>query len=147
FGWTPAEFDLSSYSGTAKFRFLFGSDGYVTGEGWYIDDVRIESDPVSNDDQVSGIQEYRLLGNYPNPFNPSTSISFNLPQKSAVSLSIYNLKGQKVKSLVHAELPSGRHDIVWNGRDDNNRPVSSGIYMYRIQAGSWQDSRKMMLMK
>lgn len=147
FGWTPVEFDLSAYSGTASFRFLFGSDGYVTGEGWYIDDVRIESDPVSNDDQVSGIQDYQLLGNYPNPFNPSTSISFNLPQKSAVSLNIYNLKGQKVKSLVHAELPSGRHDIVWNGRDDNNRSVSSGIYMYRIQAGSWQDSRKMMLMK
>ncbi|MDP3114021.1 MAG: C25 family cysteine peptidase [Candidatus Cloacimonadaceae bacterium] len=147
FNWSEVVFDLSAHSGTAKFRFAFGSDGSVTGEGWYIDDVHIESDPVSNDDESIGALRYQLLGNYPNPFNPSTNISFNLPIKSIVNLTIFNLKGQKVKTLVNAELPSGKHDIVWNGKDENSSPVSSGIYLYRINAGSWQDSRKMMLMK
>ena len=147
FSWTEAVFDLSQYTGSAKFRFVFGSDGYVSGEGWYVDDVRVLSDPVANDDPTAAPMAVKLTGNYPNPFNPSTTLSFSLPDTRLIRLEIFNLKGQRVKTLASGELASGKHSYVWNGMDDNGRPVSSGVYLYRLQAGDFSASRKMMLMK
>jgi len=147
FGWTPAEFDLSQYSGNARVRFVFGSDGYVSGEGWYIDDVYIESEfVVAADDPVQTVQ-FELFGNYPNPFNPSTTIRFDLPLRSTVNLDIFNLRGQKICSLVDSELPAGTHRAVWNGLDDQGRPVSSGVYLYRLSDSKNTTTKKMMLMK
>ena len=88
------------------------------------------------------------LSNYPNPFNPTTTISFSVTQTSPfVNLKIFNLKGQKVKQLVNETLPTGQHSIVWNGTDDNDQPVSSGIYFYKIQSGDFSATEKMILMK
>lgn len=147
FGWTEAEFDLSQYSGRARVRFVFGSDGYVTGEGWYIDDVYIESEfDVAADDPVQTLR-FELFGNYPNPFNPSTTISFDLPVRATVNLDIFNLRGQKIRSLVESELPAGTHSAVWNGLDDQGHPVSSGVYLYRLSDSTNTTTRKMMLLK
>ncbi len=98
-----------------------------------------------------------LHQNYPNPFNPSTTISFNLTTKDAknAKLEIYSLKGQKVKdlspSLCHPELVEGRgetkYSVVWNGDDNNGNPVSSGIYFYKLKAGEYTSTKKMILMK
>lgn len=147
FGWTEATFDLSSYSGTARFRFLFGSDGAVTGEGWYVDDVRVESDFVENSDPAISPVKFNLAENYPNPFNPSTTIRFSIPDATNVELAIFNLKGQRIKTLASGEMNSGNHSIVWNGLDDNGRPVASGVYLYKLRGGSQTMTRKMMLMK
>ena len=147
FAWTEAEFDLSAYSGTARFRFVFGSDAYVGGEGWYVDDVFLESDPTSTADPISIPVVLTMDQNFPNPFNPNTRISFSLPKTQAVKLSIYNLKGQLVKKLLDANLPAGQNLISWDGTDDNGNTVSSGIYNYRLQSGGMNITRKMMLMK
>jgi hypothetical protein len=147
FDWTEAVFDLSSYSGSARFRFIFGSDGAVTGEGWYVDDVYVQSEYVENGDNVAQINRVELFANYPNPFNPTTTIKFNLPEASAASLEIYNLKGQKVRTLLDDDLAKGSYSPVWNGLDDNLQPVSSGVYLYRLKAGDMVQTRKMMLMK
>ncbi|MBW6514023.1 MAG: T9SS type A sorting domain-containing protein, partial [Candidatus Syntrophosphaera sp.] len=147
FDWTQASFDLSSYQGTARFRYLFGSDGYVSGEGWYIDDVYVESEFVSNGETIVQTIRFELHENYPNPFNPTTTIRFDLPENSPVRLEIYNVKGQKVRSLLGSDLPKGSHSVIWNGLDDSGRPVSSGIYLYRLNSGSNEKTRKMMLMK
>ncbi|MCB5264614.1 MAG: C25 family cysteine peptidase [Candidatus Cloacimonetes bacterium] len=147
FGWTEAEFNLSAYSGQAKFRFVFGSDGYVGGEGWYVDDIRLETEPSSTGDQISIPVVLTLDQNFPNPFNPNTNISFSLPLAQAARINIYNLKGQLVKKLLDANLPAGQNLINWDGRDDNGKPVSSGIYSYRLQSGGINITRKMMLMK
>jgi hypothetical protein len=88
-----------------------------------------------------------LSQNYPNPFNPETTISFDLAEQVPVTLGIYNLKGQLVRSLIHETKAQGQHSIVWNGMDENGRPVSSGIYFYKIRAGKYSSSRKMVLMK
>ncbi|MFO7895610.1 MAG: C25 family cysteine peptidase, partial [Candidatus Cloacimonadales bacterium] len=88
-----------------------------------------------------------LQGNYPNPFNPTTNISFSLHQASKVSLEIYNIKGQKVKNLVEREFAAGRHSVVWNGKDNNGRSVASGVYFYRMRAESFSALQKMMLIK
>ncbi len=147
FSWTEAVFDLSQYVGTAKFRFVFGSDGYVGGEGWYVDDVLVLSDPVANDDPAAIPLVVKLMDNYPNPFNPSTTLSFSIPTADQVSLCIYNLKGQRVKDLAQGAMAAGKHSFVWDGMDNAGLPVASGIYLYRLQTGSFTESRKMMLMK
>jgi hypothetical protein len=95
--------------------------------------------------------------NYPNPFNPSTTISFNLSneQNEPVELNIYNMKGQKVKdlspSLCHPEFIEGRgeneYSVVWNGKDQTGKPVSSGIYFYKLKSGKFEKTKKMLLMK
>ncbi|HPH60226.1 MAG TPA: FlgD immunoglobulin-like domain containing protein, partial [Candidatus Syntrophosphaera sp.] len=136
-----------NFTGLAKFRFVFGSDGYVSGEGWYIDDVYVESDfDTASEDLVQNLV-FRLHGNYPNPFNPTTTIRFDLPEAASVHLDIFNLRGQKVRSLVNSDLPAGAHSAVWNGRDTTGNPVSSGVYLYRLSDGNRELTRKMMLMK
>jgi hypothetical protein len=88
-----------------------------------------------------------LNGNYPNPFNPETTISYNLQQETKVKLDIYNAKGQLVRKLVHTTQEAGAHTILWNGKDTHNKPVASGLYFYKLDAGSYQKSRKMILLK
>jgi len=89
-----------------------------------------------------------LFVNYPNPFNPTTTISFSIAQTpSFVNLEIFNLKGQKVKQLVNSQLSAGQHSVIWNGTDDNKHPVSSGIYLYKLTAGSKIQTKKMLMIK
>ena len=90
---------------------------------------------------------FAVYGNFPNPFNPSTTIKFSIPDHGKVKLSIYNLNGQKVKELVNGELLSGMHSLIWHGRDDHNRTLGSGIYFYKLQYGGKSIVRKMALMK
>ena len=86
-----------------------------------------------------------LHQNYPNPFNPETTISFSVTQTSPfVTLEIFNIKGQKVKQF---SIDDGRSSIVWNGKDENNQPVSSGIYFYKLESGKYSETKKMILMK
>jgi len=93
------------------------------------------------------VDEEIQLQNYPNPFNPATSISFSLPVGRNIELEIYNMKGQKVRQLISDQRSAGQHSVFWNGKDDNNKTVSSGIYFYKIKAGEFQSTRKMLLMK
>jgi hypothetical protein len=88
-----------------------------------------------------------LLQNYPNPFNPETNISFQVPNSGQVRLDIYNIKGQKVKTLVNDRFSAGRHSVVWNGKDDSNKQVASGLYLYKMISGKYKATSKMILMK
>ena len=90
----------------------------------------------------------KLGQNYPNPFNPTTTISFSVAQTSPfVNLEIYNMKGQKVKQLVNEKLSGGQHSVIWNGNDDSGNPVSSGMYFYKLRAGKYTSTKKMILLK
>ncbi len=90
---------------------------------------------------------YKLAQNYPNPFNPMTTIKYQLPEKAAVVLSIYNTLGQKVRVLVNERKESGYHAVVWDSRDDQGRPVSSGLYFYNIRADKFTRTHKMLFLK
>jgi flagellar hook assembly protein FlgD len=79
-------------------------------------------------------REFALMQNYPNPFNPSTMISYTIPSQANVRLKIFNLLGQEVATLVDAPQPGGLHNIPWNGNGDNGYAVSSGVYVYRLEA-------------
>ncbi|MDP8203906.1 MAG: T9SS type A sorting domain-containing protein, partial [Candidatus Tenebribacter mawsonii] len=88
-----------------------------------------------------------LLGNYPNPFNPTTKISFSLPNEEDIELTIYNIKGQKVRTLYSGMAEEGEHTMIWNGKDTNNKLVSSGIYFYKLKTNNKELTRKMLMMK
>jgi hypothetical protein len=104
-------------------------------------------DVVSNQDEVVPVTATALLGNYPNPFNPETTIAWCLKEAAPVKIEIYNSKGQRIRTLLDETKAGGWYQTVWNGRDDNGDFVSSGVYMYRMSAGSYLASRKMMLMQ
>lgn len=91
--------------------------------------------------------QFTLEQNYPNPFNPGTFIQYKLPRDEKVVLKIYNLLGQKIRTLVDREQKAGVHKIRWDGKDDLGREVASGIYFYKIKAGSFTKTRKMLLLK
>lgn len=104
--------------------------------------VSIEEELIPNSSfQISN------LTNYPNPFNPTTTISFDLPTDSEVSVEVYNVKGQKVKTLINTKMTQGQHKIIWSGLDSNNKPVGSGIYLYKVKAGNLEAVKRMILLK
>ncbi len=88
-----------------------------------------------------------LTGNYPNPFNPTTTISFSIEEAGHVSINIYNMKGQLVKTLVNEYLDSAYHNVSWNGKDNSSKTVSSGIYFYKMRSSNYTATKKMILMK
>jgi hypothetical protein len=89
-----------------------------------------------------------LLPNYPNPFNPQTTIVFELSRRESVSLRVLDISGRLVRVLIRAENHTpGRHEVVWNGRDDAGRQVASGTYFYRLEAGSYSETKRMVLVK
>ncbi len=102
--------------------------------------------PVEDEDVIPVVQSVTALhANYPNPFNPSTTISFSVAGGEVGNLTIYNLKGQKVMS--YPDFQAGEHEVVWNGRDDIGKSAASGVYFYRLVSGEKSIVRKMMLLK
>ena len=96
---------------------------------------------------TKNMDEYSLSQNYPNPFNPSTNFSYSVPNKTDVRIVVYDLFGKEIKTLVNESKEVGTYNITWNGRDNNNRQVSTGVYFYKMQASGFQKTMKMMLMK
>lgn len=107
------------------------------------------SDGVEGSELVdSAIPEVFGLGeNYPNPFNPTTLISYDLPEASQVTMTVYDMMGRQVKALVQEFQPAGNHSVIWNATNDNGTRMSGGIYFYQIKAGSFLQTHKMILLK
>ena len=91
--------------------------------------------------------EFVLNQNYPNPFNPATVISFSIPKAENVKLYVYNLLGEKVTTLINSDLNIGNHKVTWNGKNDFGITVPSGVYFYKLETPSFNQSRKMILLK
>ena len=92
-------------------------------------------------------QTFRLMQNVPNPFNPATTIAFELPEAADVDVAVYNLVGQRLRTLVREHKAPGRYQVVWDGQDDLGRDVSSGLYFYRYRAGDFWATRRMLLVR
>jgi hypothetical protein len=102
---------------------------------------------VPNDDQVNVPVTTALIGNYPNPFNPSTTIEFQTDKAEPVQITIFNQKGQVVRTWDLQTAGKGTHSLAWNGTDDSGKAVSSGLYFYRMKSGKFSSTKKMVLMK
>ncbi len=113
----------------------------------YIDRVRIVS-PTAVDNMKSGRPDaFKLYANYPNPFNPTTNIEFQLEKTSETSLRIYNVRGELVRTLVDTRLSAGAHVVAWDGMDENNVRQASGIYFYQLESGQHHQVKRMVLVR
>ncbi|MCK5052372.1 MAG: T9SS type A sorting domain-containing protein [Candidatus Cloacimonetes bacterium] len=120
--------------------------GVVVDEGATTSDVDLVLEAiVGADDEV--VITTKLLSNYPNPFNPVTNIAYSINETGNVTIDVYNLKGQLVKSLVNKVLETGDHIVTWNGRDNSNKSVASGVYFYKMKSSNFTATKKMILMK
>lgn len=128
---------------------------YDNSFGWYYFDlgnfmIRAAVQSPTGVEELTGNAvpvEYTLEPNYPNPFNPSTSIKFSLPARAHIQLRIHNILGQAVRELFTGELESGHHTFEWDGRDLMGNAVSSGVYFYTLRTNSSAETRKMLLLK
>ena len=91
--------------------------------------------------------DFQLHQNYPNPFNPVTSILISVPHRAQARLEVYDIIGRLVSVLFDEELPAGRHKVTWDARDEVGRSVASGVYVYRLVAGDFAETRTMILLK
>ena len=110
-------------------------------------DVRIDLSTSVEENGRSIPTEFALSQNYPNPFNPITTITYQVPKRVFVSLRIYNVLGQPIKTLVNEEQPPGYYSIRWDCRDDSGRPVGNGVYIYRMVAGGFVHTKKALVLK
>ena len=106
----------------------------------------VQEPQVSVDNYELGISDYNLQ-NYPNPFNLETIINYNLSNPGMVNLSIYNIKGELIKTLLNEKEKAGERSVLWNGKDNYQKQVSSGIYLYKMKAGKYTSTKKMILLK
>ncbi|MEE3195880.1 MAG: T9SS type A sorting domain-containing protein, partial [Candidatus Neomarinimicrobiota bacterium] len=92
-------------------------------------------------------ERFNLYQNYPNPFNPVTTLRYDLPEISPVNITIYDMLGRQVKTLMDQTQDAGYKSVIWNATNDYGNPVSAGIYLYQIQAGEYISIKKMVLLK
>ena len=127
---------------------VYESDGYeFTSSSSGPRTITVDVSDLLGVDGVSLPTEFALFNNYPNPFNPVTNITYDIPEVSDVTLEIYNVMGQRVRTLATGSHEPGRYQIMWNATNDYGQGLSSGMYIYRIQAGDFVSVKKLVLMK
>ncbi|MEW5923044.1 MAG: T9SS type A sorting domain-containing protein [Candidatus Zixiibacteriota bacterium] len=133
----PTQFILTAENGGLVYTPYFTAGQVEIKLATDVDDMETEILPT----------EFALKQNVPNPFNPTTRIFFELPRATDVQLDVFNILGQKVRTLVNEFLPAGKHEVFFDGRGDQYQILASGVYFYRIEAGEFRQSLKMTLMK
>lgn len=117
-------------------------------KSWVFNDWMIRAAFASPSKPKETLPERFALGqNFPNPFNPSTEIRFRLTAPAEAELAVYNIVGQKVKTLAHGVFPAGEHSVIWDGKDEGGISLPSGVYFYRLLSGKLAETRKMVLIK
>ncbi len=144
--WSPDGTKIVFSASAPNFSWQTGKrmfDKYVL----YIADFHPEKYQKPTDVAVALPSGFAIAGNYPNPFNPSTAISFVLPSSGTASLAVYDITGRKVRDIAAGRMTAGTHSAVWDGRDASGRAVSSGVYFARLSLGGAVATHRMMLMK
>lgn len=137
--------DKSSFIGELKWLKPVSVSAYLNNRNALINN-RL-STTTENSQSTPGMPNAIRISNYPNPFNPDTTINFYLPVPGNVVLEVFNIKGQRIKTLINEHKEIGSHSVVWNGTDHIERSISSGVYFYRLSTGTNSIVRKMLLMK
>ncbi len=136
---------MVSYSPLNRYTIAAVKTGYTVAREFLVPSIVADTEEERIDDNLP--DNFSLSQNYPNPFNPITTIRFELPYRSDISLDIYNILGQQVTSLSSGEHAYGTYEVTWDGRDENGRPVASGIYFYRLITDAFTSTKKMILIR
>ncbi len=137
-------FSLWNFGGVIKLTITVRDQGNAVVR----DSIYVEIDKyVGVDDELAVPAKYTLAQNYPNPFNPSTVIKYGLPKDGDVEIAIYNVTGQRVRLLVSTEMKAGMHEVSWDGRNDAGHSLPSGIYFYRMRTSSFNEVKKLIMIK
>lgn len=123
-------------------------DGSTT--SFNLEDIRcitFDTTSVGISDFIKSKIKFTLSQNYPNPFNPTTNIVYEVPEKGLVSVKVYNVLGQEVRTLLHAQQNAGKHTIRWDGKNNAGNAISSGMYVYRIDFQGKALAKKMLMLK
>jgi hypothetical protein len=152
FDWTQYKLNVQVPTGVAAQAMEVRLHAYNQFVGTvYFDDlnIRVAGTTLSVAPGSEGLPKtFELTNNYPNPFNPSTTIQFGLPRNADVALVIYNVLGQRIRTLVdHEQRSAGRYSVVWDGRDEGGNSVGSGMYFYRLETGQVALVKKMLMLK
>tara|TARA_B100000029_G_scaffold86737_1_gene76934 strand:- start:22 stop:588 length:567 start_codon:yes stop_codon:yes gene_type:complete len=131
------------------YRQSTGEELYVTSnlEGSYYGETPLTSGDITVHEVSAIPEDYVLNQNYPNPFNPSTMIDYSVPESGDITVSIYDVSGRLIQTLVDGYVESGYHSIVWDGRDSAGHTVSAGLYIYSLKGDHIAITRKMVMMK
>ncbi|MDZ7332982.1 MAG: T9SS type A sorting domain-containing protein, partial [candidate division KSB1 bacterium] len=141
---------LIKSDGTKKYRYVDRSIEVGETYSYKLEDVSISGEKTQHDPitvMVERPKSFKLAQNYPNPFNPTTMIEYQLPEQTHVTIVIYNMLGQEVRSLVDEIKPAGYHSVIWNGLDNSGGMVTSGVYYYRMTTPSFNEVKKMVLVR
>ena len=126
---------------------------FNNGETVEFDTSEIEQITFGPDTSVEEMVEFisqipiKFLKNYPNPFNPTTKIAFEIGESGKTKVEVFNVKGQKIRTLLNEKIEGGKHSVIWGGKDSNNRQVSSGMYFYKVSVNGNQKTSKMIMLK
>jgi hypothetical protein len=142
---------------------IYAAQAMLAGIDWNVsvsdgvEEVMAENGPltvgINASDAVLSINEelfpekFALHQNYPNPFNPITTLRYDLPENSYVNVTVYDILGRQVRTLVNQTQDAGFKSVLWDATNDYGKPVSAGVYLYQIQAGEFVQTRKMVLLK
>jgi hypothetical protein len=145
--YTLPQTDTGTYTLTVTGKEIGGPVAHSTQVYLKVLDAQLLLDVDDEVDESSLPKTFTLFQNQPNPFNPETRIAYYLPRDCHVRVIIYNILGQAVKTLFEGHQGAGLQTLIWNGRDDAGVELSSGVYLYRLQADDFIETRKMMLIK
>ena len=125
------------------FDMLNFQEGSAGGRTWYLDEMRLVGRPSSVERLSNSVAEtFALQRNFPNPFNPTTTIRFDLPQSNAVTLKVYTTLGEEITTLIDKELVGGTYEVEWSPSN-----LASGVYLYRLRNGADVQTKKMLLVR
>ena len=129
---------------------LFGTieEVFTSNAMMSVKNFQFSSSPLTADEDIDQIPtRLALEQNFPNPFNPVTTLRYTVPEKEIVNISVYDMRGKLVKTLVNSFQSSGKKTVHWNGTDSRDNTVSAGLYLYKINAGIFSQTKKMILLK
>ena len=142
-----ASFTEMTWDGVFQLKFAANGAGSTTPIDVYLDNVYLWRETFLSLVGDLTPEVFALHQNYPNPFNPITQIKYDLPEDALVNITIYDLMGRSIKSLVNSNQSAGYRSIQWNATNNLGEPVSAGMYIYALQAGEFRQTKKMVLLK
>jgi hypothetical protein len=126
---------------------LAATDEYLYKTGGTINSYQIPLPELDTHWESTQLVEFTLSQNYPNPFNPVTALRYDLPEDAMVNITIYDMMGRIVKTMVNAQQNAGYKSVIWDATNNAGQPVSAGLYLYTIQAGAFRQTKKMVMLK